>query len=140
MTRKTSSISFEPRDEGLSVIDGKTPISFGVGLLAGMSGLNASWSTVVVLGFEAFLVTISEGSLAAPFERRGPQSYGNQLVDILAGIAGVYYGEKLQAFREAEARRHYAELLAKNKEVLSSPTEPDNALGYNPAKNTYQPR
>ena len=85
-------ISLDKKFTGASVIDGKTPISFMVGFFAGMSGLNASWATVAVVGFEAILVAMDEG-MSAAFEKRSPQSYGNQMVDVMVGIAGVYYGE-----------------------------------------------
>ena len=89
-------VSLKAEHQGASPIDGKTPVHFLVGVVAGMSGLSASWATVVVIGFEAFLITLEEGRLSAPFEKRSPQSYGNQAVDTMAGIAGVYYGEVLK--------------------------------------------
>jgi hypothetical protein len=95
MAVKAPSISFKPLHQGASVIDGKTPVSFAVGFLAGMSGMNASWATVCVVGFEALLVMLDEGAGAA-FEKRSPQSYGNQMVDVMVGILGVHYGERFQ--------------------------------------------
>lgn len=93
------SISFSKSHLGSSLIDGKTPVSFAVGMLAGMSGLNASWATVCVIGFEAFVVTLDEG-VSAAFEKRSPQSYGNQMIDVMVGIAGVHVGENLKKNQE----------------------------------------
>lgn len=102
MAIKAPSISFEPLHQGASVIDGKTPVSFGVGFVAGMSGMSASWATVCVVGFEALLVMLDEGPGAA-FEKRSPQSYGNQMVDVMVGILGVHYGER---FKESQTTNY----------------------------------
>lgn len=80
-----------------SVLDDKTPISFCVGVIAGMSNLNASWATVVVIGFEAAMVMLEETSVAAPFKKRiSAKSVGNSAVDTLAGITGVAVGESIR--------------------------------------------
>ena len=89
-------VSLKKQNLGASPIDGKTPIHFMVGIVAGMSGLSASWAAVAVLGFEALIITLDEASLSAAFEKRSPQSQGNQAIDIMAGIAGVYYGELIK--------------------------------------------
>jgi len=89
-------VSFRPQHAGISVIDEKTPVSFAVGLLAGASGLNTSWATVTVVGFEALLVMLEESSTTSAFQPRSPQSYANQMFDVIAGIVGVHYGEQLQ--------------------------------------------
>lgn len=93
------SISMSKQHLGAAPIDGKTPVHFLVGVVAGMSGLNASWATVVVIGFEALLIMLEEGRVGAAFEKRSAQSYGNQAVDTMVGIAGVYYGEHLKKKR-----------------------------------------
>ena len=93
---ETPSISLKKEHHGASPIDGKTPIHFAVGVIAGMSGISASWAAVFVLGFEALIISLDEARVSAAFEKRSPQSHGNQAVDIMAGIAGVYYGELLQ--------------------------------------------
>lgn len=93
---KVPTVSLKKQNLGSSPIDGKTPIHFMVGIVAGMSGLSASWAAVAVLGFEALIITLDEGRLDAAFEKRSPQSQGNQAIDIMAGIAGVYYGELIK--------------------------------------------
>lgn len=101
------SFSFDKTKTGAAVIDGKTPISFFVGFVAGAAGLNPSWAAVTVIGFEAFLVMLEDG-LGAAFEKRSPQSYGNQLVDAMMGIAGAYAGEHMK--RQQEAGTLYQEV------------------------------
>lgn len=91
-----------PDDDVMSIqewspIDGKTPISFGVGVIAGMSNLNPSWATFVVVAFEAMMVALEETSLVAPFKKRVTSaSVGNLAVDTMAGIYGVYAGEAIR--------------------------------------------
>ena len=83
-----------------AVVDGKTPISFAVGFIAGASGMNPAWAAVAVFCFESAVLALDEG-VEAVFEKRTPQSYGNQIVDVLVGIAGVYYGEAYKRKRTA---------------------------------------
>jgi len=114
----TPSISMEKKHQGSSPIDGKTPVHFIVGVLAGMSGLSASWAAVTVIGFEALLITLEEGRLSAAFEKRSPQSYGNQAVDIMAGIAGVYYGELI---KQHQTERMFSATTRPNQTAPISP-------------------
>ena len=96
MSKKAApSISLSSKNKGISIIDEKTPIHFGVGMLAGMSGMNASMSMLTLVGIEAFLVLMEEENLASPFHTRGGQSHMNQAADIIVGMLGVYYGEKI---------------------------------------------
>lgn len=92
---KAPAISMSDSWMGISPVDGKTPFSFLVGTVAGLGGLNPSWAAVAVIGFEAALVALDEG-VGSTFKPRSPQSYSNQVVDTLVGIAGVYYGEWLR--------------------------------------------
>lgn len=81
-------------------IDGNTPISFGVGVIAGMSNLNASWAMVVVISFEALMIALDELSVSAPFiHSAATRSAGNQAVDTMAGIFGVAVGESIRKKR-----------------------------------------
>lgn len=77
-------------------VDGKTVVSFGVGMIAGMSNLNPSWATLLVISFEAILVALEEASITAPFKTQVPDSVGNFAVDTIAGIYGVYAGEEIR--------------------------------------------
>lgn len=89
-------VSFQKKHRGVSLVDGKTLLSFAVGAATGSSGLQPSWAAVCVLGFEALFVVLEKG-LGSAFERQTAQSYGNQMVSAMAGILGVYYGESLKA-------------------------------------------
>jgi hypothetical protein len=115
------------RWQEISPVDGKTPIHFLVGLLAGLSGLNSGLATVVVIGFEALLITLEEGRLDAAFERSTPQSYGNQAVNTAVGILGVWYGEHLKK-RQREFVQMYSppssEVVAVNTQVPTTSVEP----------------
>lgn len=114
-------------------MDAKTPFSFLVGTVAGLSGLNPSWATVVVIGFEAALVALDEG-LPSTFGPKSPQSYSNQIVDTLVGIAGVYYGEwlhKKNARRAGvNAAQTTATAVAPNMQNLISASNPPVAGWY----------
>lgn len=84
----------KPEWKGDAPIDGRTPISFLVGFIAGMSGMNPSWAAVTLLSFESLLIALEHGRVDAIFnEQRSSQSYGNQTVDILVTIVGVHFGD-----------------------------------------------
>lgn len=73
------------------------PISFFIGIIAGMSRLNPSWAAATVIGFEAAMIILEEASITAPFKRDTSKSVGTMAVDTIAGIYGVYLGEYLRA-------------------------------------------
>lgn len=110
-------ISFEKKHAGLSPIDGMTPVHFGIGYIAGLSNMNPSWAMFSVIAFQAFLKVLEAGSVSAVFEKQSSQSYGNQAIESLMGIVGVYAGErsrqrKLRLLSDAEyqaALRAYEE-------------------------------
>jgi hypothetical protein len=113
-------ISLDEEWRGYAPIDGNTPIHFLVGMVAGLSNLNASWATVVVIGFEAMLITLEKGSIAAPFEQRAGQSYGNQAVDTMVGIMGVAVGESVKRKRDLYYAQQ-AELQLQNAAAAATP-------------------
>lgn len=93
------------RTQEWSLVDEKTSISFAVGFVAGMGGLNDAWAMVVVIGFEALMAALEEESLVAPFKRPIIESAGNQLVNTLVGTWGVSMGEAFRNKRLAEYQR-----------------------------------
>lgn len=111
---KAPAISMSEKWQGSALIDGKTPINFFVGFLAGMSGLSNAWATISVIGFEALLVALDEGFGSAVYEKRSAQGYGNRAVDTLMGVAGVQYGAWLK-------KRQAAQQLVQNMEVAGVP-------------------
>jgi hypothetical protein len=101
MAEAAPSISFKLPHQGVAVIDGETPVSFAVGFVAGLGGLNPSWAAFSAVGFEALLVVLEDGP-GGMFDKQSSESYGNQLVDVMVGILGVYAGE---AFRNRRVQQ-----------------------------------
>lgn len=95
-------LSFSEKWQGASLIDGKTPINFFVGMFAGLSGLSAAWAMVAVVGYEASLIMLDEGLGSAVYKKRSAQGYGNRAVDTLMGIAGAQYGAWLRRRRDQQ--------------------------------------
>jgi hypothetical protein len=79
-----------------SLLDEHTPIRFGVGLLAGMSNLNAGWALATVFSFEAAIIALESMSLSAPFKRVTPGTPGNLAVNVILGMYGVKIGEAIR--------------------------------------------
>lgn len=82
-------------EQSWAFVDGKTPINFVVGVVAGMSHLNSSWAMLAVIGFEAAVLALEDLSISAPFIS-STRSAGNQAVDTMVGIFGVAVGESLR--------------------------------------------
>lgn len=84
----TPFFSLERRYEGISPVDSKTPISFGIGLVAGSTGIDPSVATLGVVAGQAIL--------ANSVWKKTQENYANQMTDIAAVILGVHLGSKLR--------------------------------------------
>lgn len=76
-----------------SLVDGWTAVHFGAGLLAARAGVPLGrWVGLMVL-YELVEQAV-EASPQNPFGTHGPESSGNVLGDLLAGVAGYFAGQR----------------------------------------------
>lgn len=75
----------------MSPVDVGTAVRFGIGLVAGLAGIDASVALLAAVGYSA-LVEVSQSGRGALTKRRSGESYANQAVDIVSMLAGLYAG------------------------------------------------
>ena len=84
-------------DVGLALFDYKTPLHFGVGFAAGGLGLSAHVAALLFIAAKAGKVALEEGLGHALFADKEPQSYGNEMMDLLAEMTGILAGLKARS-------------------------------------------
>jgi len=84
-------------DVGLALFDYKTPMHFGVGFAAGTLGLNPHLAALLFIAAKAGKVALEEGLGHALFGEREQQSYGNEMMDLLAEMTGILAGLKTRS-------------------------------------------
>jgi hypothetical protein len=82
---------------GLALFDYKTPLHFGVGFAAGTLGLNPHIAALLFIAAKAGKVALEEGLGHALFGEKEEQSYGNEMMDLLAEMMGVISGLKARS-------------------------------------------
>jgi hypothetical protein len=87
----------EHADVGLALFDYKSPMHFGVGFAAGTLGLNPHLAALLVIAAKAGKVALEEGLGHALFSDRDPQSYGNEMMDLLMEMSGLLAGLKTRS-------------------------------------------
>jgi len=84
-------------DVGLALFDYKTPMHFGVGFAAGSLGLNPHVAALLFIAAKAGKVALEEGLGHALFGEKEGQSYGNEMMDLLAEMTGIMAGLKTRS-------------------------------------------
>ena len=84
-------------DVGLALFDYKTPMHFGVGYAAGTLGLNPHIAALLFIAAKAGKVALEEGLGHALFGEKEQQSYGNEMMDLLAEMTGILAGLKTRS-------------------------------------------
>ncbi|HEX9641824.1 MAG TPA: hypothetical protein VGB13_10990 [Candidatus Krumholzibacteria bacterium] len=84
-------------DVGLALFDYKTPMHFGVGFAAGTLGLNPHLAAFLFIAAKAGKVALEEGMGHALFGKKEVQSYGNEMMDLLAEMTGILAGLKTRS-------------------------------------------
>lgn len=87
---------------GLALFDYKSPVHFGVGFAAGTLGLNPHLAALLVIAAKAGKVALEEGLGHALFADKEPQSYGNEMMDLLMEMTGILAGLKARALITGE--------------------------------------
>lgn len=85
-------------DVGMALFDYKTPMHFGVGFAAGTLGLSPHLAAFLFIAAKAGKVALEEGLGHALFGESEAQSYGNEMMDLLAEMTGIMAGLKARSF------------------------------------------
>lgn len=84
-------------DVGRALVDYKTPVHFGVGFFAGALGMNPHVAALLVLAAKAGKIAVKEGLGHALYGETEPQSYGNEMMDLLMEMTGILAGMKTRS-------------------------------------------
>jgi len=94
-------VATHSRHAGVAVIDASTGVHFGIGTAAGLSGIDPKMALLIALCAEGAYEVLKHRSAEAIFERGVGQSKINEIVDLLAMVAGAYVGQGIRnAIRE----------------------------------------
>ena len=93
--------SLHPKHVGVSLVDRETPVSFGIGYLAGAMGISPSYAALGILSYKAIAVAVEKGDVEAAFKTSSPQTYGNRAVDLIMVILGVHFGSRVRKQKAA---------------------------------------
>lgn len=75
------------------IADGSTAFHFGIGALAGLSGMDPKLVLLVALFADATWEVLSAGSIHAALEPEHGQSKAKEIVNLLSIIAGAHIGK-----------------------------------------------
>lgn len=90
-------------DVGLALFDYKTPLHFGAGFAAGALGMNPHLAAFLLIALKAGKVALEEGLGHALFADKEPQSYGNEMMDLLTEMTGIMAGAKTRELVTGQA-------------------------------------
>lgn len=85
-------VASSKRHEGIAVLDASTAAHFGIGTAAGLSGIDPKMALLIALLAEGAYEVVKQRDPEAIFERGVGQSKINEVVDLLALVAGAYLG------------------------------------------------
>jgi len=105
------------REVGLALFDYKSPAHFGIGVLAGVLGMNPHLAALLMIAAKAGKVALEEGLGRALFTDKDPESYGNEMMDLLMEMGGIFVGLKARS-------------LITGKPVLPADGLGDKVVGY----------
>lgn len=93
-------VAHRPSEQGAALIDIQTPLHFGVGVVAGAAGIDPGLAALAAVTAHMAIGAVREGPDRAMFKpaREAP---GNQAMDILAAMLGVYAGRWLRMKQKA---------------------------------------
>lgn len=89
-------------DVGLALFDYKTPLHFGAGYAAGLLGISPHIAALGLIAAKAGKIALEEGLGHALFEDKEPQSYGNEIMDLLSEMVGIAAGLKTRSMVTGE--------------------------------------
>jgi hypothetical protein len=90
-------VAEKQNEVGLALFDYKTPAHFGIGMAAGALGLNPHIAALILIAAKAGKVALEEGMGHALFGDKEPQSYGNEMMDLLMEMTGILAGLKARS-------------------------------------------
>jgi hypothetical protein len=92
------------RAQGRALFDKKTPAHIGIGILAGLLGIEPAVGVLAALTYETAKYAMAEGAHDALFRARPGEAMGNQIFDVVAITTGVYTGAFLRALYRERAQ------------------------------------
>jgi hypothetical protein len=89
-------IARTPRQQGVAVLDTESMLHFGVGLGAGIAGVDPKMALLAALMAEAILEVVKAQTTKALFDTGHGQSKINEIFDLLSLAFGAYLGKAIR--------------------------------------------
>lgn len=83
-------------EQNVALIDSWTPVHVGVGVGAGLLGINSGLFALGLIAYEVIEYTSEYPDGNWLFASKRPESLGNATTDVVAGLVGYYAGRLLR--------------------------------------------